>query len=401
MTRAYPTRRSRLGITSSPVTQWPSSAGRPSWGCGSEVRPFANSKLRPVLFSALDPSPHVALASIVAATKIMSACGSLGCDMNPRNSPIDYVTILLKAVEAYENVPRRREMIYDDMFYDMLAHTKDADPDGRESAVMDWLILGRYTGARAAEYCGKTMSTSEEVTQPRWDGPRAKAFIAQDFTFFDEHYRRIHNVTSDTDISAVRYVRIKWRWQKNLEHGEEIPYERDSAFPDFCLVHAALRIYQRALRLGVPALHPIGVFRAKRACRGRQYQFIRAREDVQAFIRASAMRVFDLAASDAAVQNWTSHSPRITACNLLHRQNVSDSYIQQRLRWRSDAFKVYLRNTIYSASRHRQALTISACNLPPTLTNRRTGAVIPRIRPVGEEDEVTQVLRAGGTTPAA
>jgi len=336
----------------------------------------------------------------------MSACQVLGCDMNPRNSPIDYVTILLKAVHKYEKVARRREMIYDDMFHDMLAHAKLRDPDGREAAILDWLILSRYTGFRAAEYCQTSTRQYEEVEVPPslWEGERAKAFIASDFEFFDERYRPMTNITAQTDISSVRYVRIRWRWQKNLDHGECIPYERDLASPAFCPVRAALRIYQRALRLGVRASHPIGVFRKTSKSGGvprSHYQYVRGREDIQAFIRASAARVFGLSSKDPALNNWTSHSPRVTACNLLHRQNVSDSYIQQRLRWRSDAFKVYLRNNVYSASRHRQALVIMSANLP-TL-NDSAGNVIPRIRPESEEDEITQVLRFrfGGTTPAA
>lgn len=343
---------------------------------------------------------------VTAAVKIMSACQVLGCDMNPRNSPIDYVTILLDAVHKYEGVKRRREMIYDDMFHDMLAHARLRDPDGREAAILDWLILSRYTGFRAEEYCQKATKRYEEVDVPPrlWEGERTKAFIASDFEFFDERYRPLSDITTHTDISSVRYVRIRWRWQKNLDHGECIPYERDLDSPAFCPVRAALRIYQRALRLDVRALHPIGVFRRASAAGGvpgTRYQFLRGREDIQAFIRASAARVFGLSSKDPALTNWTSHSPRVTACNLLHRQNVSDSYIQQRLRWRSDAFKVYLRNNVYSAARHRQALLITPANLP-TLRDS-AGNVIPRVRPASEEDEITRVLRVpvGGTTPAA
>ena len=337
---------------------------------------------------------------IKAATKIMSAGWSLGCDMNPRNSPVDYVDILFKAIDKYEKVPKRSAMIYDDMFYDMLAETRGTHPDGREAAIMDWLILGRYTGARASEYCQSTLSKFAEIDLPRWEGPRAYAFIAQDFTFFDDGYRPLPAITADMDSTSVRYVRIRWRWQKNGDHGESIPYERDDVLSDFCPVRAALRIYQRALRLGVPPLHPIGVFRAsKRAPRGRRYQFVRSAEDIQDFVRASAARVFGFRPGSADVESWTSHSPRVTACNLLHRQHASDSYIKQRLRWRSDTFMVYLRNTVYSASRHRQTLHISANNLPTLYDG--AGAEVPRIRPADEEDEITQVLRMGSTLSAA
>ena len=55
---------------------------------------------------------------------------------------------------------------------------------------------------------------------------------------------------------------------------------------------------------------------------------------------------------------------RLTATNLLHRQKFLDSYIQNRLRWKEDAFKLYLRNTFYTADQH--TLYILESNLPPT-----------------------------------
>ena len=53
---------------------------------------------------------------------------------------------------------------------------------------------------------------------------------------------------------------------------------------------------------------------------------------------------------------------RLTAANLLHRQKFLDSYIQNRLRWENDAFRVYSRNTFYTADQH--TLYILESNLP-------------------------------------
>ena len=44
--------------------------------------------------------------------------------------------------------------------------------------------------------------------------------------------------------------------------------------------------------------------------------------------------------------------------NLLHRAKFSDSYIKNRLRWRSDTFLMYLRNTFYTADQHTNAVTL-------------------------------------------
>ena len=53
---------------------------------------------------------------------------------------------------------------------------------------------------------------------------------------------------------------------------------------------------------------------------------------------------------------FTSHSVRVGACVLLHSQDISIEDIKFRLRWRSDAFRMYLRNIIQLAERHRDAV---------------------------------------------
>ena len=53
---------------------------------------------------------------------------------------------------------------------------------------------------------------------------------------------------------------------------------------------------------------------------------------------------------------FTSNSIRVGACVLLHSQNISAEDIKFRLRWRSDAFKMYLRNIVELAERHKNAV---------------------------------------------
>ena len=53
----------------------------------------------------------------------------------------------------------------------------------------------------------------------------------------------------------------------------------------------------------------------------------------------------------------------MTAANELHRRNFSGEFIKKRLRWRSDAFLGYLRNTIHIARTHTLAMQFSSINL--------------------------------------
>ena len=118
------------------------------------------------------------------------------------------------------------------------------------------------------------------------------------------------------------------------------------------------------------------------------------------------MAVFKLKPGDSTLGRFTAHSIRVTACNLLHRQGLSDRYIQTRLRWKSNTFLDYLRNTLYDAAAHTKALHIPANNLPVltdknhtvtlqsgdvVVTNSPTGSPLPRFR---KREELELVLHA-------
>ena len=125
----------------------------------------------------------------------------------------------------------------------------------------------------------------------------------------------------------------------------------------FCPVLAAVRIINRAYELQTPADHPLAVYRH---ADGRRL-FI-TESDVTDSLRAVASEAHNIPAGDPELQKWSSHSIRVTACNLLHRQKFSDSYIKNRLRWKTNCFQMYLRNTFYTADQH--TLLLSDNNLP-------------------------------------
>ena len=145
---------------------------------------------------------------------------------------------------------------------------------------------------------------------------------------------------------------------KNGDHGQKITYARDWKNKAFCPVLAAVRIINRAHELQTPAHHPIAVYKHTD---GRRL-FI-TDTDVAASLRAVASEAYNIPAGHEALNKWSSRSIRVTACNLLHRQKYSDSYIKNRLRWKSNCFQMYLRNTFYTADQH--TILLSDNNLPP------------------------------------
>ena len=132
-----------------------------------------------------------------------------------------------------------------------------------------------------------------------------------------------------------------------------IVFARDKNNKDYCIVEAALRIRSRSKRLGMKDHEPMGVYKNKQG----RTKFI-STAMVTKLLRRAAVEVLGLSTNDPEIKLWSSHSIRVTAANLLHRQHLSDTFIMNRLRWKSDAFLCYLRNTIYAANSHTEKLSI-------------------------------------------
>lgn len=298
----------------------------------------------------------------------------------------DLVQPLIASLRSYESVPDRREMIYDNMFNLMLKASKLHQLDSLDSAILDWIILGRVTGARKSKWCQDSQTV--KLTTPTLQNIHQQplAFIRDDFTFLDSQDRIIHTITPSS-ISSVSSVTIRWRFQKNNNNGEKIPFVCDKLRPSICPVLAALRIYLRAQRLNIPTDTPLAVY-APSTSPNHSFLYITSSQ-VTTYLRRFAQSAFGLKKTDPMLQKWSCHSIRVTAANLLHRAKMSDSYIQTRLRWKSTTFLEYLRNTFYTAKLHTEALAISPVHLPPLDTN-----VGPRHRDPTHFEQLT-------TTPAA
>ena len=323
---------------------------------------------------------------------------------SPQHAETNYIKIVLKAVSKFEKQPNRRDMVHDEMVHHIESQRHLYPQDTLESALADWLYLGRFVGFRGIEWCQTTQKQYLKINHPLWEGPKSYAFVSDDFTFFTDNKQQV-TVFTTTSITTIAYVIIRFRKQKNNRNYEAIPYYRDNANPTFCPVASAIRIHLRAVRLKVKPEEPLGVFHCTTGKYAGTCGYI-TKQQVATFLQTIAQIVFKLKPSDKILNRWTSHSIRVTACNLLHRQGMSDTYIQSRLRWTSNAFLGYLRNTLYTAAAHTNALHIPETNLPEltteykqvrlpsgdvVFTNATSGTRIPRSRP---KEELEQVLHA-------
>ena len=60
----------------------------------------------------------------------------------------DFISPLFQAVQSYESVKNRKEMIYDSMLANMLQLVRFQQPPSLLSSIFDWILPGRFTGAR-------------------------------------------------------------------------------------------------------------------------------------------------------------------------------------------------------------------------------------------------------------
>ena len=266
----------------------------------------------------------------------------------------DYVSVILTALKNYEGVKDRCNMISDNMMHILYKGIQSRPPHSLPKALFDWIVLGRYTGFRQAEWCQTTQTRFKRIVT--WPGKPSLAFTFADFVFLDKNGQRLYGRKA-LNSQRVHYVIITWRWQKNKDHGQQITYAKDLDNPTFCPVLAAVRIAHRAITLQIHTDHPIAVYKHDDGtCR-----FITDSE-VNTCLRTAAQTAHNIPTGDANLNKWSTHLIRVTACNLLHRQKFSDSYIQNRLRWKSKCWKDYLCNTFYTADQH--TILLSDTNLP-------------------------------------
>lgn len=300
---------------------------------------------------------HATLQGYVSqALSLHTDCGLT----NPNLADINYIKIMTNAVKKYETVPNRKEMISDSMFHYMATLYKRASDDSFVHAVVDWITLGCYTGFRKSEWCSDHHDSFATINDPQWGHrPSTLSVIASDFAFTTISGRRLHETESAPDHEVV-FSSLCFRKQKNNDNGQLLTYRRRSDSNWMCPVQASLNIARRARRLDTPHDHPAAVYRDQ----GTGLRRLITAHQVAAFLRQVAHKVFDIPTDHKDLRAWSCHSIRVTAANLLHRAKFSDSYIKNRLRWRSDTFLMYLRNTFYTADQHTNAVTLGLD--PPT-----------------------------------
>jgi hypothetical protein len=251
----------------------------------------------------------------------------------------------------------------------MVTHSTHTQPrlqhSDRASALFDWIGLGAFTGHRLNEFGQSTLPAGSKADSfdplpgnndipAVWRG-KPKAFVRDDFVFYDAQLRRLDHTRLTTESDNAEYVHIRWRFDKSKDNFITKQYRRQHKTA-LCPVKRAASIVLRAIQLQLPTVDaPLGLFIGDN---GQRYT-IRG-PHVQAFLREACT----LAYPDPNhyyrinIHLLQAHSIRITACVVLDNAGVPHNDIKFRLRWNSDAMNRYLRD----GPRHIGDLTASALN---------------------------------------
>jgi hypothetical protein len=231
----------------------------------------------------------------------------------------------------------------------LIVHANGTHADSLEHAIVDWFIVGIHMGYRSIKWCQE--KNPEKHGFYRADDPDRSiyAVCGQDITFNDDKGKRCQD---QLDPKAVIFNET-FRFQKNKEHGQIKSFAKNTQTPALCAKAAMLqRIIKRAKALKVDPDQPLAAYR--RYPGSKQPKWI-VRSSVDRLLKMAATACYDL--TQAELGQYSSHSLRVGASVILNAAGFSEMDIMSRLRWKSDAYKVYLRNINVLAAKHTQAMS--------------------------------------------
>ena len=134
------------------------------------------------------------------------------------DSPVDlddksnWVTIIVSNLEKEEEITRQRSPLTSKICAELKRMADTSHNDSLEMLVFNIKAFGRITGPRVSEYA-QTSQDKVDVHKYPSGNEVIKAFIAEDFEFFDKKGNPVI-ITEQTDINTVKSMRVRWRIQK-------------------------------------------------------------------------------------------------------------------------------------------------------------------------------------------
>jgi hypothetical protein len=154
--------------------------------------------------------------------------------------------ILLNNMLQEEDITRQCTLL-DNIFFAELRRTASASKckDSVSDLLFDVVALGCYIRPSLSKYAQTTQDKVDHHTYP--SGKTViKAFIANDFIFYNEEKRVVKGLNGE---SMSPFVKITWHVQKNRQSRQLITLAAESDQPKICPVCSAMRPVLWARRL--------------------------------------------------------------------------------------------------------------------------------------------------------
>ena len=274
---------------------------------------------------------------------------------NDKPKPYDYsiksrTVRLLEEQTKYEEECARRAPLPDAVImrlYELACES--GDPHCFRTVVWHIVNKGRYLGYRRQEYAMERHDKIDYYLLP--SGLRVmRAFAVNDIKFFNSAGLQLSRLPQSRESrDAIEAAGALFKIQKNRQNGQLQRCQRNRRHPKFCFVESAMALVDNALYLGQNWTDPLCVYRE-----GLTTKMLTG-HDVTTYLRFVTQSVHP-AISQTDLNLISTHSVRVTAAVSLHEAGKDATYIKLRLRWLSDCFLVYLRNTRVILIQHNRAL---------------------------------------------
>jgi len=262
----------------------------------------------------------------------------------------EHLKAVLDEHGRWEKMPNRREPLTKTMVKAQHAYCRTARYSrftGEQAAMRDWLTFGIFSGVRRGEWAMESANLATLVFGPD-ELPRQ--FCMHDLVFYGPG-RSVMDNDDAVHIATAASVDVTWRFQKNKDNGQTITFTPNPDDEELCPVRALLNIRRRAQLLGLAMDHPLAAYDVA----SKRGPAVIHSGTIRRCLRRLAKSCYGITkAEDLAL--YTSHSIRVGACVALHIAGKATEFIQSALRWRSDAFKMYLRNVVVIAQQRVTAL---------------------------------------------
>ena len=270
----------------------------------------------------------------------------------PYNSRVKSRTVvLLDEAASYEAACIKRAPLTDTVAARAFELAEDEDDrHGFRTVVWHFINIGRFAGLRRQEYAMEKEDTIQTYQLPSGTLVH-RAFNVEDVRFcFDGGIEtpRLPSLSYADRVLCVA-AGLFFKIQKNRQNRQLQWFNRNRRHPRFCFVASAFHLVENALFLGQGWDEPLCVYRA-----GDTTKMLTGRQMTE-YLRFVTTMVFPNI-SDAELSRISTHSIRVYAAVLLHEAGKDATYIKLRLRWLSDCFLGYLRNTNTIREQHNTAL---------------------------------------------